>query len=253
MPHPEPHHFVESVVNARWLGRRRYAPVLELQRLLFEQRKHGHIADTVLFVEHEPSITLGRGARAEHLLTSAEQLNALGIELHKTDRGGDITVHAPGQLVCYPIVDLNPARRDVRRYVQMLTDVMRQLVLSHGIDAGTLPGKIGLWADAHSIHRWPGPDGCIQPVKLGAVGVRISRWVTMHGFALNLFTDLTHFQWIVPCGIADLGVASVQSLTGKQVALEATARQAHQMLSAALDKAVGAFEVQVTSALGPEV
>jgi lipoyl(octanoyl) transferase len=212
-------------VRAFWLGRAAYAPVHELQHQLHEARRVGRIGDTVLFVEHEPTITLGRGATAGHLLTSEASLTEAGIALVSTGRGGDITLHAPGQLVCYPILDLHD-RMDVRRYVKDLNRVMLALAASYGIECGTIDKYIGLWADQAAPETWTDALHARTPVKLGAIGVRISRWVTMHGFAFNLSTDLALFRLIVPCGITEFGVGTVASLTGAQVPVKSAAERA---------------------------
>jgi len=198
-----------------WLGRRPYAEVVALQERLFADRKEGGGEDTVLLLEHEPVVTLGRGAKPEHLLAPRELLAARGIELHESNRGGDVTLHAPGQLVAYPIVDLNPDRRDVRRYVRSLTTAMQRLATELGVATGEHADHIGLWADARNPAHFTTGATAAEPVKLGAVGVRISRWVTMHGFALNLVNDLSLYDFIVPCGIREHGVASVASLGGR--------------------------------------
>jgi lipoyl(octanoyl) transferase len=221
----------ERSLRAYWLGRAAYEPVHALQHELQEARKAGQIPDTVLFVEHEPTITLGRGATVEHLLTSEAALAESGIALVSTGRGGDVTLHAPGQLVCYPILDLHPDRMDVRRYVKDLNRVMMGLAKSYGIDSGTIEEYIGLWADQADPSAWPGAEAARTPVKIGAIGVRISRWVTMHGFAFNLTTDLSLFRLIVPCGISEFGVGSVASLTGVAPSVESAAQLALPLLS----------------------
>ena len=218
-------------LRAFWLGRAAYEPVHALQHQLQEARKASRIADTVLFVEHEPTITLGRGATPEHLLTSEAALAEAGIALVSTGRGGDMTLHAPGQLVCYPILDLHPDRMDVRRYVKDLNRVMMALAQSYGIDSGTIEKYIGLWADHQDPSNWPGVLAARTPVKIGAIGVRISRWVTMHGFAFNLSTDLALFRLIVPCGIKEFGVGSVASLTGTAPSVESAAQRALPILA----------------------
>lgn len=201
-------------LHGYFLGRRPYVPTLALMERFFEARRRAEISDSVLLLEHEPVITLGRGAKAENLLANEQELQKLGVGVVTTGRGGDITLHAPGQLIAYPLLDLNPHRRDVRKYVQTLTEVMKRIVSPHGIDAGTIDAMIGLWADAAQFEKWRGQAAAEAPVKLGAIGVRISRWVTAHGFALNLTTDLSLYRWIIPCGIREYPVASVQSLTG---------------------------------------
>lgn len=225
-----------------WLGRRRYEPVHALQREFSEARADGRAGDTVLLLEHEPVITLGRGAHPENVLLSAEELARRGIDLVATGRGGDVTLHAPGQLVCYPIVDLSPDRRDVRRYVRDLTETMRLLALDFGVGAGPVPALIGLWVDLESKGCWPGAGQARWLAKLGAVGVRLSRWITMHGFALNLTVDLSLFGLIVPCGITQHGVTSIEALTGAQPTTRAAAERALEHLARALGAEVGSLE-----------
>jgi lipoyl(octanoyl) transferase len=195
-----------------FLGQRDYRSVLSLQEQLHAARVAGSVGDTVLFVEHPAVITLGRGAHAEHLLASAASLADLGVAVVETGRGGDVTLHAPGQLVCYPILDLAPDRKDVRRYVKDLTEVMRRVAEAHGIATGRFEEHIGLWANRESPQAFVGTESNHDLVKLGAIGVRISRWVTMHGFALNLSPDMRLFSLIVPCGIRDYGVTSLAEL-----------------------------------------
>jgi len=177
------------------LGRVPYGPTHALQERLVRARQSGAIPDTLLLLEHEPVVTLGRGAHAEHLLRSREWLTDHGIEVHETGRGGDVTYHGPGQLVAYPILDLSPDRRDVRRYVRDLEEWMIRIAGAFGVRAGREPGLNGAWVDGAR--------------KIGAVGVRISRWVTMHGIALNVRPSLAHFGYIVPCGIQGRGVTSL--------------------------------------------
>ncbi len=180
-------------------GRRDYAPMHALQERLLEARIADEIADTLLIVEHPPVITLGRSAKAEHLRVSQAYLAQQGIELVEIGRGGDITYHGPGQLVCYPIFDLKPDRQDVRRYVRDLEEVMIRTAGVFGIEAQRIQGLNGAWVEAR---------------KIGAVGVRIRHWVTMHGFALNVHTDLQAFDAIVPCGIHDKSVTSLSAELG---------------------------------------
>jgi len=230
-----------ETVRAVWLGRAAYEPVHALQHELHEARKGGRVGDTLLFVEHESTITLGRGASAEHLLSSEAELNRAGITVVATGRGGDVTLHAPGQLVCYPILDLHD-RMDVRRYVQDLNRVMMALAKSYGIESGVIDKYIGLWADHADPTSWPGVDQARTPVKLGAIGVRISRWVTMHGFAFNLCTDLALFRSIVPCGIREFGVGSVQSLTGATPDTESAAQRTLPLFADVFARRIGALE-----------
>lgn len=215
-----------SGLTAFWLGRRDYRTVHALQESLLLSRQEGRSGDLVLFLEHDPVVTLGRGAKPEHVLFDEAGLAARGIDCVKTGRGGDVTLHAPGQLVCYPILDLSPDRRDVRKYVGSLSETMRRLVADYGVDTGTLTKHIGLWADRADASHWSGESEARDPAKIGAIGVRISRWVTMHGFALNLSVDLELFRVIVPCGIREHGVTSLQELTGIEVSPRAAAERA---------------------------
>ncbi len=218
-----------------WLGRRRYEPVHKLQQALQAERIAGGGRDVVLFVEHEPVITLGRGAHDDNVLLPRALLEARGVDLVHTGRGGDVTLHAPGQLVCYPIVNLAPDRRDVRRYVRDLEQTMCRLAADFGIAAGPVPKLIGVWVDRKDPAHWPGPEQAKELAKLGAIGVRISRWITMHGYALNLSTDLELFSMIVPCGISAHGVTSVAELVGKAPSVESVLPRALEILAEQLD------------------
>ena len=185
------------MLHVRRLGCVEYQDGLAMQKLLVEARAQGLVPDTLLLLEHPPVITLGRGGKVENVLWSPQMLAARGFELFETDRGGDVTYHGPGQIVGYPIVDLKPDRKDVRKYVASVEEIMIRVAAEYGIAAHRVAGRIGVWT----------PAG-----KLGAVGVHISRWITSHGFAFNVRTDLTDFSAIVPCGIDDASVASLQSL-----------------------------------------
>lgn len=176
-----------------------YHEAHELQRQLVAARKAGLIHDTLLLLEHPPVLTLGRGAKADNILFSREVLAAQGVSVEEVGRGGDVTYHGPGQLVGYPIIDLHPDRLDVRKYVGSLEETMIRTAAEYGVTASRIDGLNGAW---------------VGDRKIGAVGVRISRWVTMHGFALNNTTELSHFQLIVPCGISDKGVTSLERETG---------------------------------------
>ncbi len=188
----------------RRLGRVPYAAGLELQQRLVSERQQGSAADHLLLLEHDPVFTLGRNARREHVLFPAELLRERGFEVFETGRGGDVTYHGPGQVVGYPVLQLPPERRDVHRYVRDLEEVMIRVCADYGVRADRVAGLTGAWVGAD---------------KIGAIGVRIARWVTSHGFAFNVCTDLSAFDLIVPCGIRGRGVTSLQRLLGRQVAL----------------------------------
>jgi lipoyl(octanoyl) transferase len=211
-------------ITARWLGRIGYEEAHRLQERLVQERIEGKIGDTLLLLEHEKVITLGRSAKSENVIVSPEERAEKGVELFETGRGGDVTYHGPGQLVAYPIIDLKPDRCDVRAYVADLGRVMSALAKEHGgFASGMLPKLIGVWVDEASPKEWDEermaqasigvPNGA-QLAKIGAIGVRLSRWVTMHGFAFNITTDLSDqgFGLIVACGIRELGVTSLQKL-----------------------------------------
>jgi lipoyl(octanoyl) transferase len=225
-----------------WLGRRRYEPVHALQEKMLSARQAGLVGDAVLFVEHEPVVTFGRGAHAENLLMPEASLAELGIEIARTGRGGDVTLHLPGQLVGYPILDLSPDRRDVRRYVGDLTETMRRLASELGIETGKHENHVGLWADRASPHVYAGSASGTDIVKVGAIGVRISRWCTMHGFALNLDPDLSLYRCIVPCGIREHGVASLASLGGTPVGVRTAARRSFEILGDVFDARLERFD-----------
>jgi len=197
-------------IDVRRLGRVEYEAAVDLQKQLVEARRTGAIGDTLLLLEHPPVITLGVKTRGErtHIVASESALAAAGVTVFETGRGGDITYHGPGQLVGYPIFDLNPDRRDVHRYVRDLEEVLIRAATWFGIDARRVPGLTGVWAGE------PGREE-----KLAAIGVRISRWITSHGFALNVGTNLDHFNLIVPCGIADRGVTSLSRVLGRDVTM----------------------------------
>jgi lipoyl(octanoyl) transferase len=222
-------------LSGYFLGQRDYQSCLALQESLHAARVAGSVGDSVLFVEHPAVITLGRGAHSEHLLASAARLAELGVDVIQTGRGGDITLHAPGQLVCYPILDLAPDRKDVRRYVKDLAEVMRRVARESGVAAGSFETHVGLWANRESPASYLGSSSARDLVKLGAIGVRISRWVTMHGFALNLSPDMRLYSLIVACGIHDFGVASLaELLEGPAPSVAEAAIQAFAALTSVL-------------------
>jgi lipoyl(octanoyl) transferase len=191
-------------IEIRRLGVVAYGDALALQRALVEERRAGRIGDQLLLLEHPHVLTIGvrgDGGRG-HILATDEALAARGIDVLETGRGGDVTYHGPGQLVGYPIVDLKPDRQDVHRYVRDLEEALIRTAGDFGVEAERVPGLTGVWVGRE---------------KLAAIGVRIARWVTSHGFALNVSTDLDQFKLIVPCGIADRGVTSLERLLGRRV------------------------------------
>lgn len=188
------------------LGRVRYGEAVALMEQRVEDRTAGRAGDTLFLLEHEPVLTMGRRADAANIVVPRALLEERGIEVHETGRGGDVTYHGPGQIVGYPVLDLRPDRCDVRCYVRDLEEVMIRTASSYGVTAGRVPGLIGAWIDDRR--------------KLGAIGVRISRWVTSHGFALNVTTELDAFSLIVPCGIRDRGVTSLAAELGRGLEVE---------------------------------
>ena len=192
-------------LEVRRLGLVPYADGLELQRALVEERRASRIPDTLLLLQHPHVVTVGvKKEGRSHIIATPEQLASRGVEVFDTGRGGDVTYHGPGQIVGYPILDLNPDRRDVHKYVRDLEEVMIRVCADYGVTAGRVKGMSGAW---------------VGDAKIGAIGVRISRWITSHGFAFNVTTDVDFFNLIVPCGIADRGVTSLASLIGRVPAL----------------------------------
>jgi lipoyl(octanoyl) transferase len=192
------------------LGVISYAAASELQHQLVEARKAGAVPDVLLVCEHPHVITLGRNGHREHLRASEHLLRQMKVEFHTTDRGGDITYHGPGQIVGYPILDLAEHRRDIRWYVDELEEVMIRASADFGVTAKRREGCRGVWVDAPSV---PLP----VDEKLGALGVHLSRWITSHGFAYNVSTDLRFYDLIVPCGIVGKGVTSLERILGRGV------------------------------------
>jgi lipoyl(octanoyl) transferase len=188
------------------LGLIGYAEAYALQQRVVAARKAGAIEDVLLLCEHPHVITQGRNGKREHLLASEHVLRQKGVEFHATNRGGDITYHGPGQLVGYPILNLGAIRRDVVWYVRTLEEAMIRATAEFGISAERVAGKTGIWVRAGKTEE-----------KLAAIGVHISRWVTSHGFAYNVSTDLRNFDLIVPCGIADRKATSLEKLLGRSV------------------------------------
>jgi lipoyl(octanoyl) transferase len=201
------------------LGLIGYADAWALQKRVVAARKAGAIEDVLLLCEHPHVITQGRSGKREHLLVSENVLKQKGVEFHATDRGGDITYHGPGQIVGYPIFNLGAIRRDVVWYVRMLEEAMIRATAVFGIAAERVAGKTGIWVKSENVEE-----------KLAAIGVHISRWVTSHGFAYNVSTDLRFFDLIVPCGIANRKATSLEKLLGRSVETKEVApRIAHHL------------------------
>lgn len=190
------------VCQARWLGRVTYSDGLQLQEQSVEQLRADAGTEQLLLLEHPHVFTLGRGADGSNILASREQLQSHSIEVHETGRGGDVTYHGPGQLVGYPIINLKPDRCDVHRYVRDVEEVLIRTIADFGVTGGRIRGLTGVW---------------VGNEKIAAIGVRIARWVTSHGFALNVNTDLSYFQMIIPCGITDKGVTSLSQVLGRRM------------------------------------
>lgn len=187
-------------------GRLPYAEGLELQAGLVTRRREGRVPDTLVLLEHDHVITLGTSSSEDHVLADAARLEALGVERFEVGRGGDVTYHGPGQLVGYPVLDLKPDRKDLHRYLRDLEEVLIRVASSYGIEASRWSGRTGVWTATG---------------KLAAIGVRVSSgWITSHGFALNVSTDLGYFETIVPCGISDRGVTSLERELGRTVTIE---------------------------------
>ena len=209
------------------LGRTRYAETWELQRRLFDLRVQGLIDDTLLFTEHEHVYTLGKGGDSNHLLASDDELGRDGTEVFRIDRGGDITYHGPGQVVGYPIIDLSKHDPDIHKYLRNIEEVIIRTLGTYGIESGREEGMTGVW---------------VKGEKIAAIGVKVSRWVTMHGFALNVNTDLRKFERIIPCGIFHKGVTSLQRILDKELPLE----EVESRISESFSAVFGCTPVDVT-------
>ncbi|MFB1478956.1 lipoyl(octanoyl) transferase LipB [Corallococcus sp. RDP092CA] len=232
------------------LGRVEYEDGLKLMHLFGEARLQERIGDALLLLEHPPVLTLGRAAKRENITATDARLAQEGVEVFDTNRGGDVTYHGPGQVVGYPILLLPPERRDVRRYVRDVERGLIQTLAAFGLTAGAIPKWPGVWL---------GQEGSPDARKIGAIGVHLSRWLTTHGFALNVNTNLEHFQLIVPCGIREAGVTSMQRELGHPVSVpdveEVLARELTQVFDARrVDGAVDlrTVSVAVVHGRGPE-
>lgn len=197
--------------EARFLGRVGYLEALAIQDRAIAEVGSGQMAEQLLLLEHPHVFTLGRNAKASNILIGEDLLRERSIEVYHVGRGGDVTYHGPGQLVGYPIINLKPDRCDVHRYVRDIEEVLIRTVADFGAEGTRIPGLTGVW---------------VRDRKIAAIGVRIARWITSHGFALNVNTDLSYFRMIVPCGIADRGVTSLAEILGRQLDLKEVARAA---------------------------
>jgi lipoyl(octanoyl) transferase len=196
---------MNRVCEVRWLGTVSYSEGLSLQAEAVERLRSGAGAEQLFLLEHPNVFTLGRGADRAHILASTQSLEANLIEVHETGRGGDVTYHGPGQVVGYPIINLKPDRCDVHRYVRDIEEVLIRALRDFGIECGRIAGLTGVW---------------VGDEKIAAIGVRIARWITSHGFALNVSTDLDYFRLIVPCGISDKGVTSMERVLGQKLDIQ---------------------------------
>ena len=215
-------------LEIRRLGVVPYGDALRLQRSLVEERRAERVPDLLLLLQHPPVITLGvkgDGGRSNVVVADA-RLAELGIEVSETGRGGDVTYHGPGQIVGYPIVDLKPDRCDVHRYVRDLEEMMIRVCADYGVTAGRIKGLTGAWVGGEKI----GGE------KIGAIGVRISRWITRHCFAVNPGTEAEQFRLIVPCGIADHGVTSLEKEVGRPVAISGVEERVVHHFAAVFDR-----------------
>ncbi|HEX6039853.1 lipoyl(octanoyl) transferase LipB [Longimicrobium sp.] len=212
-----------KVMEVRRLGTISYADALELQAEMVKQRRADEIPDTLLLLEHPHVITLGSGSHDENVLVSPEERAARGIELFPTGRGGDVTYHGPGQLVGYPIFDLKPDRQDLHRYLRDIEQALIGVLADFGIQGSRKDGLTGVWAGDN---------------KLAAIGIRVSSgWITSHGFALNVTTDLSYFGTIIPCGIRDHGVGSLSTELGRTVTMAEAEASAIRWFERIFDRA----------------
>ena len=195
--------------EAKWLGLVPYDDGLRMQERAVERLRSGEGPEQLLLLEHPHVFTLGRGADSSNILADEQQLQTSSVEVHETGRGGDVTYHGPGQLVGYPIINLKPDRCDVHRYVRDIEEVLIGTIAEFGVTGIRIAGLTGVW---------------VGNEKIGAIGVRIARWITSHGFALNVNTDLEYFKMIVPCGITDKGVTSLSRLVGRSIDLRDVAQ-----------------------------
>jgi lipoyl(octanoyl) transferase len=211
------------ICQATFLGLTSYDDGLRLQEKAVERLRSAEAPEQLLLLEHPHVFTLGRGADSSNILAGPEQLQTNSVEVHETGRGGDVTYHGPGQLVGYPIINLKPDRCDVHRYVRDLEEVLIKTIAEFGVTGTRIEGLTGVW---------------VGNEKIAAIGVRIARWITSHGFALNVNTDLSYFKMIVPCGIADKGVTSLSRLLGRQIPLHVVAHVAASQFARVFEREI---------------
>lgn len=216
-------------LHIRYLGRLPYHQAWELQKTLVDQRLAGDIPDTLLLLEHDPVITLGRSGKRDSLLVDGDELSRRGIELVHSDRGGDITWHGPGQIIGYAILDLRDGHRDVRRFVQGLEQTVIDTCAEHGLTAERLDGAPGVW-----LRDAPRGDR-----KVAAIGARFTRWITHHGFALNVNPNLEGFRLIVPCGLHGKDVTSLEAELGHKVPMGAVMERLAHHFARVFEREVG--------------
>ena len=225
------------IIRAVWMGRIEYGEAYRLQLSLLERRKAGEIPDTLLLLEHPHVYTMGRRGGDEDLLLSGDELEAAGAQVVWTDRGGQATYHGPGQLVCYPIFDLRVGGFGPVTYVRRLEDVIIDVLSESGVEGHRVEGKTGVWTYG-SIKPDLAPPLETGEAKIAAIGVRISRGIGMHGFALNVSTELERFEGIVPCGMPDVRMVSIRSICGKAPEMEKVAALAAAKFGRVFDREV---------------
>ena len=223
------------LLHANWLGTLAYSDALELQHSTMAERKSDSLPDTLLLLEHPYVITYGRRADDSHLITPRTELKRLGVEIFETDRGGEATYHGPGQLVGYPIIDVRVAELGPVTYVRLLEQSIIDTLAEFEIEAHVIDGETGVWVGGNPNEK---KMPCVNPSgkKIAAIGVRISGGVTMHGFALNVSTDLTYFQHIIPCGMPDLPFTTIERQTGSAASVRSCAETFARHLALKLDR-----------------
>jgi lipoyl(octanoyl) transferase len=222
-------------LQASWLGTVEYGSALETQRSVVEQRKTGSHHDSLLLLEHPHVVTLGRRADDNHLVSTRAELDSAGVDIFETDRGGEATYHGPGQLVGYPIIDVRVANLGPVTYVRMLEKSLIEALADFGVNAHLVDGETGVWVGGIADEKRD-PSSNPSGKKIAAIGVRITSGVTMHGFALNVSTDLKYFQHIIPCGMPDLPFTSIELETGKEVSVKKCGEIVSRKLASNLGK-----------------